>query len=392
MDDDDAALAQRFVDGDATAFATLYDRYAPTVHQAACGLLGAGDSANSVVVTVFHRLSRDLRRSGRHRARPLRRLHRLTRAEVRRRFHLFSGWRPMPSDGSDRSLSPELRAHVLQLSTTSAWRPPTRPWIDRIGLVGVGIVLIAAAVFAAPRIGRSISDAYHNLRNDDATDTTAVAEAVTTSSVAIAPPVPETTAPPAPAAASGPVIPSASALDFTGRTDAGIELTNTAPDLQLWNVDGDLGPFRLTSTPGVINPGETVTVGFAFDPTGLGEGDYDAAATVQGAVPFTLALHASIEHAPEVAVVSVTPATLSACDGGAMQVQISVNDESGIGSAQLAWVGPGSPGAAPISPSGWLGTITPEVVAGQWAFVAKVIDARGNVSTATGTFEITPCA
>ena len=57
VDDSDGTLAARVADGDPTAWSTLFDRYAPSVHAFAAHMLGR-DHAEDVMQEVFLRLWR----------------------------------------------------------------------------------------------------------------------------------------------------------------------------------------------------------------------------------------------------------------------------------------------------------------------------------------------
>jgi DNA-directed RNA polymerase specialized sigma24 family protein len=397
----DQMLATAFAAGDVAAFAALYDRHAPGVYAGACALLGPSDSASSVVASVFQRLARDIKKRRRVAAAPTIRLDRLTRSEVRRRLRLRGARRIRRStDGLDRTLPTKLRASVLGLITASDRRP--RPEILMRVMLGLTAVGFAAAVITGGAwLGREILDnsaaSDATLAPTNPTIISPIGSTPPTSEVAALPPVPVDPA----TAAAGDVVTvapvaiqlSAPSVEFgAGLADGSIVLRNVSPDVQLWNVEGDPAPFAMLASPGALEPGQEVAIAFTLDRSLLAEGTYEATVTVVGAIPQTITLRGEVNSAPQVTLLRATPQLLFACQGGTIEVAASIADDSPIGSAMVTWIGPGAPGSAAMSINGdWIGTISPELIAGNWAYAIQVVDSRGNKAAAIGSFQISAC-
>ena len=165
---------------------------------------------------------------------------------------------------------------------------------------------------------------------------------------------------------AAPIEASITALDLgPTATEATIEIRNVSAEPQLWNIDGEAAPFSVVASPGVIEPGQTETITFGLTRDQLAEGTYVVPLTVMGAVPLSVTVEARVEHAPIVAVTRSAPQLVFACDGGSIEVAVSITDESPIASAMVSWIGPGKPGSAPVAQGiEWLGTITPDPVVG----------------------------
>jgi hypothetical protein len=133
-------------------------------------------------------------------------------------------------------------------------------------------------------------------------------------------------------------------------------------------------------------------VAFSLDRATLVEGIYDATLTVAGSVPQVLGLRAVVNKAPEIVILRAIPQSLSACDGGSIDVAARITDDSTVASATISWIGPGTSGVAAMGGGAeWMGIIAPQPIAGTWAYAIQAIDERGNAGSAVGTFQITPC-
>ena len=218
----------------------------------------------------------------------------------------------------------------------------------------------------------------------------------TTASTGVVTTVPDTTAgtldttvPLAP----GSVVVDAAMVDLgANSTSRAIDLHNPGQQPVLFTVEGNPGPFVLTSTGGTIQPGEHLTLTVALNRSGRPEGNLAANLTVRGSdgSASPLRLRARVEHPPVVGIIEPSGVV---CWAFETLVVVSFSDESPIAEPiTLTWSGATSGSTTmAIDDNQAYGNIATNYQIGSFAFTATVTDARGNATKVSGSFDTDSC-
>lgn len=235
--------------------------------------------------------------------------------------------------------------------------------------------------------------------NDDGSATSTVPVTTTVASTAPATTEPATTEPPTTESTTIALTPGSLVLSAT-TVDLGATRTSQALDLfnpgQLpidWVLDGNAGPFVLTSTGGTLAAGEHLTVTVALSRSGRPEGNLAAHLNLNGSDGSVQTLHlkARVEHKPVVTLDQPTgTCTYVAYD---TTVGVTISDESAIAEPiTLSWSGP-TTGSANMVPDDnqAFGMIHTSYQTGIFTFTVTVTDVRGNTTTIQGKFDAEYC-
>ena len=203
-------------------------------------------------------------------------------------------------------------------------------------------------------------------------------------------PAPTTSAPPAP----GRLVATPRALDL-GPAGAGtLTVTNKGGSPLSFDVEPGVGWLSVSPSSGALKPGSTRQITVSADRGALPEGASPGTVTVswdRGSV--SIAVSATRETPPTIGSFTVVR---SACgqSGRTVYLSVPIQDEAGVASASLTWVGPGSSGSSnltALADDAWAASIGPFPAGGPVQLEVVATDTRGNQGTRSGSITIDPC-
>lgn len=180
------------------------------------------------------------------------------------------------------------------------------------------------------------------------------------------------------------------------RSSGAVTISNPGGLPVSWSASGNPAPFSLVNAGGTLQPGESTTLTVALDRSNMGEGDVIGNVTLtDGVAEQLLVMKARVEHAPILVIDDGPEGVLSACDTVNPTVYVTYSDESALAfPATVQWIGP-EVGTNQLKERGDIAVygniLLTNPTAGDYQYVIRLADVRGNVGEVRGFFTIEPC-
>jgi RNA polymerase sigma factor (sigma-70 family) len=188
---------------------------------------------------------------------------------------------------------------------------------------------------------------------------------------------------------------SATTVDLGAAAESGsVTLNNTGGSPLEWSAAPGAPWAAVAPSGGRLGPGEQRVLALSGDRSGLPEGAAETVIDVTSAAGSAdIRLVLAVERPPEIGL-TIAPGAigLDGCPTDTALVTATIGDESGVGSAGLAWSGAATGGTQLTERAGaWYGRVGPSADPGFLDVTVEAVDSRGNRGTASAQVEVAPC-